>query len=549
MACKARRPVTVSIIAFNDFHGNVEGGNLRWADIPAGGVNWMAAHVAALKTHNPNTVVVSAGDLIGASPLVSALYHDEPTIEAINRLGLEMSAVGNHEFDEGRDELLRMQDGGCHPTDAGHTCRGADVGTPVPFEGAAFEFLAANVIDRRTGKTLFPAYTLRDFEGIKVAVVGMTLEGTPSLVAPSAVAELDFHDEAATANSLVPEIKGRGSEAIILLLHEGGGTAGGINECPGVSGAIVGIVQSLDDEIDLVISGHTHRAYTCRLPNRAGRAVPVTSAGSFGRLLTETELTLDARTHDVVAVAASNRIVEHAGVRPVASLTALVERYRALSAPIIDRAIGTISADIVSSRDAARGSALGRLIADAQLEATKPARRGGAVAAFVNADGIRADLIHDAERDGTVTYGAAFAVLPFGDALVTMTLTGEQIYDLLEQQWGADQPYARILDASKAFAYEHTFDAAGEFATRKGGRHVCPGSVRISGTRVDRRHTYRVTVNSYLAEGGGTFPVLKSGVERRVGGRDLEALGAYLARHSPITPPAAGRIRKVERCR
>jgi len=550
--CKARRQVTVTIIAFNDFHGNLQGGTLKWDDAPAGGVDWLAAYVAALRARNPNSVVVSAGDLFGASALVSSLYHDEPTIEAMNRLGLEINAVGNHEFDEGRDELLRMQNGGCHPTDSGHTCRGADVATPVPFEGAAFEFLAANVTDRRTGETLFPAYALKDYEGIKVAFVGMTLEGTPALVAPSGVADLDFHDEAETANALVPEIKQRGAEAIVVLVHDGGAITGGINECPGISGPIVGIVAALDDEVDLVISGHTHRAYNCRLPNRAGRAVPVTSAGSFGRLLTEIELTLDARTRDVVAVAARNRVVEHAGVGPLATLTVLAERYRALAAPMVDRAIGTISADIVSGRDAAGGSPLGGLVADAQLEATKPAGRGGAVVAFMNPDGIRGDLIHapsGAEGEGTVTYGEAFAVQPFGNTLVTMTLTGQQIYDLLEQQWGADQPYARILQISRGFTYQHTFAVAGEFKTQRGVRHVCRGSVRLGGTPVNRRRSYRVTVNSYLAEGGDNFAILKSGVDRQVGGQDLAALEGYLVTHSPVAPPEWGRIRKVEQCR
>jgi 5'-nucleotidase len=551
-ACGASTRVTVSIIAFNDFHGNLESGNLRWAETPAGGADWMAAHIAALKARNPNSVVVSAGDLIGASPLVSALYHDEPTIEAMNGLGLEISGVGNHEFDEGRDELLRMQNGGCHPTDAGHSCQGAGAGTGVRFEGAAFEFLAANVTDDRTGRTLFHAYSLREFEGVAVAFIGMTLEATPSLVAPSAVADLEFHDEAQTANALVPEIRKHGAEAIVVLLHQGGATTGGMNECPGLFGPIVDIVAALDDEVDLVISGHTHRAYTCRLPNRAGRAVPVTSAGCFGCLLTEIELTLDRSTRDVVAVAAVNRIIEHAAVRPQASLSSLVERYRALAAPIIDRAVGTISADIVSSRDASRGSPLGELIADAQLEATRSAGHGGAVVAFMNSDGIRADLIHAAsgtEGDGKVTHGEAFAVLPFGDALVTMTLTGQQIYDLLEQQWGADQPYARILQASNGFSYQHTFDAAGEFTAQKGGRYVCPGSVRIGGMPVDGRRSYRVTVNAYLAEGGANFAVLRNGVQRRVAGEDLATLEAYIARHSPVAPPAAARTRKVERCR
>lgn len=547
-----RTPVSLAVIAFNDFHGNLESGSLKWAGTPAGGVDWMAAHVAALRARHPNSVLVSAGDLVGTSPLLSALYRDEPTIEAMNLLGLDLGGVGNHEFDDGPDELLRLQNGGCHTSDVAHTCTGANVGTEVPFEGAAFEFLAANVTDRKTGKTLLPAYALRDFEGIPVAFIGMTLENTPALVARSAVEHLEFHDEADTANALVPELKKRGVEAIVLLLHEGGATTGGIDECAGVSGAILDIVAALDDEVDLVISGHTHRAYNCRLRNRAGRAVPVTSAGSFGRLLTEAELTLDRGSGDVVGVTAANRVVEHAGVKPDAALTALVQRYRALAAPTIERAIGTISADMISSRDADRGSPLGQLIADSQLEATKGAERGGAVVALMNADGVRADLTYQAsaaEPDGTVTYGEAFAVLPFGDSLVTMTLTGQQIYELLEQQWGADQPYARVLEVSTGFSYEHTFDASRGFVEQRGGRYVCPDSVKIAGVRVRKDAVYRVTVNAFLAEGGANFSVLESGVERRAGGGDLAALEAYLAAHSPVAPPETGRIRSVRECR
>ncbi|HMY39357.1 MAG TPA: hypothetical protein PK011_08525, partial [Marinagarivorans sp.] len=293
----------VKLVAFNDFHGQLESpGSLRvnaasaTPTLPTGGVDWMAGYLAQLKAQNPRTLVVSAGDIIGASPLVSALFHDEPTIEAMNRLGLDFNAVGNHEFDEGKDELLRMQQGGCHPTDA-NSCKGAQVGTPVPFEGAKFKFLAANVQETASGKTLFPPYAIKQWGNLRMALIGMTLKDTPSIVTPSGVAGLSFKDEAATVNTLVPQLRARGVNAIVVLLHQGGTqpvaqAADTINSCVGnLAGTpMPAIVSGLDDAVDLVITGHTHQAYNCFLPNRAGRSIPVTSANSQGRVLSDINL-------------------------------------------------------------------------------------------------------------------------------------------------------------------------------------------------------------------------------------------------------------------
>jgi len=210
-AAVIKKDTTIKIVAFNDFHGQLESpGTLRvnpgapTPNVAVGGVDWMAGYIANLKSQNPNTVVVSAGDLIGATPLISALFHDEGTIETMNRAGLDFNAVGNHEFDEGKDELKRMQAGGCHPTDL-NTCRGADVGTPVPFEGAKFKFLAANVVETANGKTVFPPYAIKSMGGVRVGFIGMTLKETPTIVTPSGVEGLQFKDEAATVNALIPK--------------------------------------------------------------------------------------------------------------------------------------------------------------------------------------------------------------------------------------------------------------------------------------------------------------------------------------------------------
>jgi 5'-nucleotidase len=559
------KTLQVRVIAFNDFHGNIDGANLNFSSTvdgipsrtPAGGVDYMAGLVKQLRASARNSVVVSAGDLIGASPLNSALFHDEPTIETMNRLGLEFNAVGNHEFDEGRDELLRMQNGGCHPTDA-NSCQGNTVGTPYPFEGAQFDFLAANVVDTASGKTLFPAYGVKNFKGNRVAFIGMTLKGTPSIVTPAGIAGLEFNDEADTVNALVGKLKQRGIDAVVVLVHEGGFAPGSINGCTGVSGPIVDIVGRLDDAVDLVVSGHTHQAYNCSLPNARGRSIPVTSAGSFSRILSSIDLTLDTRSKDVVAVSAVNKLVDRNNVLgaaepivPVAEISSIVAHYNAIAAPIANRVIGSITADITTARNTAGESALGDVIADAQLLATQPADKGGAVIAFMNSGGIRANLTYAGgtagEGDGNVTYGESFTVQPFGNSLVVKTLTGQQLYDLLNQQWGSNQfaDGGRTLQISQGFTYQHSFQPN---VSPLGQNYVCDGSVMLNGQPIEKAASYRVTMNSFLATGGDNYTVFNLGTDQLGGDVDLDAMEAYFGAHSPVAPGPQDRIQQVASC-
>ena len=395
---RRRRPagtVDVQLLSINDFHGNLEppaGSSGRIGTIHAGGVEYLATHVRALEATNPNTVVVSAGDLIGASPLLSALFHDEPSIEAMNLIGLDFNAVGNHEFDEGAAELLRMQDGGCHPVDG---CLDGD-----DFAGADFRFLAANVVREDNGKTLFPAYKIRSFAGAKVAFIGIVLEGTPTIVTPSGVAGLTFLDEADTVNALVPELKAKGVESIVVLIHEGGAQVAPApyNGCVGISGAIVDIVNRFNPEVDAVLSGHTHNAYNCTINNML-----VTSGSSFGRIVTDVNLTIDRATQEVVSMSAENKIVTR-DVAKAADETALIAKYNAIAAPLANRVIGSITATITRTNNAAGESALGDVIADAQFDATnEPGGFGDAVVAFMNPGGIRADLTYASSTAARVT--------------------------------------------------------------------------------------------------------------------------------------------------
>ena len=538
MPAAAGKPQTVEvqILAINDFHGNLEppGGSSGRITLPggatvnAGGAEFLSTHIQQLRATNPNTIFLSAGDNIGASPLLSALFHDEPTIEALNMMGMEYSAVGNHEFDEGVDELLRMQNGGCHPVDG---CQDGD-----DFAGAAFKFLTANVEwkDRHKPKTLFPPVKIRTFKKAKVAFIGVSLESTPTIVTPSGVAGLNFLPEVASVNALVPLLQAKGVRAIVVVLHNGGSQTGFYNECVNLSSDITGIAEGLDDEVDVLITGHTHNAYNCVVDNKL-----VTGASSFGRLITDIDLTIDRGTGDVVAKQANNVIVTR-DVPADPAVTALIDKYKVVAGPLANRVIGSITADITRTATAAGESALGDVIADAQLAATALPGYGDAVVAFMNPGGIRADLTYNqisgGELPGEVTYGEAFTVQPFGNSLVTMSLTGAQIDTLLEQQFDNPLPgQMRILQVSQGFTYTWS-------ASAPTGNKVDIASIMINGVPIDPAGVYRVTVNSFLADGGDRFTVLTQGTDRLGGALDLDALIAYFAAFSPVPPGPMDRI-------
>ena len=524
------REVNLQILAINDFHGNIATTSGAFGGV--GRADFLAANMRAAEAEADNSIIVSAGDLIGASPLISALFHDEPTIEAMNLIGLDINGVGNHEFDEGPAELLRMQFGGSHPVDG-------DLDGD-PFLGANFEFLAANVTIDVTGGTIFPPYTIRNYQGVKVAFIGMTLEGTPSIVTPSGVAGLTFHDEVDTVNALVPQLQQNNIEAIVVLMHQGGfASEGGGNGdgCGTLSGALADIVDGLDDAVDLVIGGHNNQRFACLDHN--GKAV--TMAYHSGRMFTDIDVTLNRVTKDMTVRTIDNKENFQAGVTPAADLTTLIDKYDTLSAPLANAVIGTIASDITETNNAAGESALGDVIADAQLDATAPVGFGEAVVAFMNPGGIRDDLffaeISGGEAPGEITYGEAFSVQPFGNSLVTMTLTGEQIDTLLEQQW-VGQSSPRILQVSGGFTYEWSQAAAD-------GSKVAFASIKIGGVPIVLGDGYRVTVNSFLADGGDNFAVLPEGTERLGGEVDLDALVTYFDINSPVPPGPQDRITRL----
>jgi 5'-nucleotidase len=526
-------PVELRILAINDFHGYLRppSGGIRITDpddrtrkiaVPAGGSERMATLVRQLREGHKNNIFVAAGDLIGASPFLSSMFHDEPTIESMSMMGLAISSVGNHEFDEGKDELLRMQYGGCHPVDK---CLG-----PHPFAGAKFHYLAASTIDKATGKTLFPPFEIREFEGIPVAFIGLTLKDTAKIISPESAKGLEFRDEAETVNALIPELKARGVEAIVVLIHEGGFPTGDYNECPGISGPIVDVVKKFDKAVDVVVSGHTHQAYICEIDGRL-----VTSGDKYGTLVTTIDLKLDRATRDIVSARADNNIVRVSTTSTDPEQTALIESYDRLAAPIANRPAGSVTATLSRAPNEAGESSLGDVVADAQLAATSAAANGGALVAFTNPGGVRADILH--RENAAVTYADVFASQPFRDQLVTLTLSGKQIKNMLEQQW-SDPRRPRILQVSKGFAY--AWDS-----TRPEGERIIAERMSLNGKVIDPAASYRVTVNNYLSVGGDGFTVLKDGTAQQVGIYDVDALFDYFRANSPISPGPTDRIVRV----
>ena len=481
----------MTIAAINDFHGNLrppaEGRG-------AGGAARLATLVGELRARSPGFAFVSAGDLVGATPLLAAHFDDVPVVESLDLMGLDYNGVGNHEFDRGLAHLRRLQ------------------------AGARFSMLAANVVEQATGKTVFPAYGIRDFGGRKVAFIGMTLRATPTFLSPRAHAGLEFRDEVETVAALVPELERQGVSAVVVLIHQGGFAGGGANACDNPWGPIFELAAKFHPMVRVVVSGHTHQAYICRVGDKL-----VTSAGAYGRYLTEVTLNGDGSS------TASNHAVRVDLPADLAQAE-LLARYGRLYAPF-ERVVGRLAAPLPRDANADGESPLGRVMADAQLDATRGA---GAVVAFMNRGGIRAPL--QPAADGTITFADLYAAHPFGNTLVTLPLTGAQIIGLLEQQWVGEP---RVMPVSRGFSY--SWDPA-----RPPGSRVVPGSVAIDGRALEPDAVYRVTMNDYLANGGDGLTLLREVRGRTQGGALLDALIRHLERNQPLAAPQDRRVRRTQ---
>ena len=552
--------INVSILAFNDLHGHLEppslsvreriDGNLT--EVPAGGAAYLAAAIQHHKRLHPLHAVVSAGDMIGATPLISALFLDEPTIEAVNAMGIDFNAVGNHEFDKGTSELMRMRRGGCEKFTRLEPCQ-----VNRQFPGANFEFLAANV-KKSDHETLFPAYGIKTFKQgnqvIKVGFVGMTLKNTPNLVIPEGVKGLKFEDEAATANALVPLLKAQGVSALVLVVHEGGVIQGGPNDasCPGLSGDIVPILNKLDTGFDVVVSGHTHRAYACDYKRiNPNKPFLLTSAGQYGTFLTHIQLSIDPVSKTVQNKTASNVIVQSEAfvnasgvqVQPSSALPffgkqmdveKIVNVYRKASEVQVLKEVGRLSTSITRNASPSGESGLGNLIADAQWSSTASAERGRSDFALMNPGGVRADILIQ-QGGGTVNFGQLFKVQPFGNTLVVKRMTGQQVKDLLEHQFeNLDRP--KVLFPSESLRYEV------DRRQPKGQRVL---NIQIGQKPLDLARAYNVTMNSFLASGGDGFWHFNQAPTLSGGELDVDALSDYVQKRPGLKPAPTDRIRML----
>lgn len=536
-ATASREPVTISLVAMNDFHGNLEPSRYVPANpdgskapaIRAGGAEAVAAALQAWRKEDKDLLFVSSGDLVGASPAMSSLWADEPTIEAMNMLDLRVSAVGNHEFDAGRKELLRQQNGGCDSPRPAKACQMAR-----NYGGAKFTYLAANVVDKATGKPFIPAFRIEEVKGIKVGLVGVVLEDTRSVVMASGIAGLEFGDEAAAINRAVPDMRRQGADVIVALVHQGGSTPENpmTPGCSQLKGPIVDIVRRLDPSIRLVITGHTHQGYLCKVDGRT-----VTQASSYGHLLTRIHMSVQKGAGSVGEIKVENVLMKAGDYPADEKMAAFMAQLKDSSRAALTRPVARLaSAPVLRKQNEAGEAPLGSLIADAVLAAT---RNVGAVIGFMNEGGIRKDL--EAGEGNIAAFGQAQAVLPFGNTLVVMDLSGAQIRALLERQWNKDGSMGSMLQVSNGFSY--TWDAR-----RPVGSRVT--AITLNGKPLEDGKTYRIVANNFLAEGGDNFPEFGKGSKRlETGLLDLDAFTDHLRAiegQGAALAPAAPRIIKVQ---
>ena len=536
----ASGPVEVGIVGINDFHGslepprqavNVGDGKGGITPVPAGGAAWLASAIDSIRAKHPQSMTVSAGDMISASQLASSLYLDEPTIGVMNRIGVDFNAVGNHEFDRGQQELQRMQNGGCEKFTAKVPC------ALEKFTGATFKYLAAST-KRADGSTLFPATGLKTFgsgnQAVTVGVIGLTLKGTPNLVNPTGIQGLTFEDEADTINAAVPQLKAQGADAIVVLIHEGGRTKGDPNPqgCNDFAGDIRPILDRLDSRVDVVVSGHTHWAYVCDYAQlNPAKPFLLTSAGVYGELVTDITLQIDPVAGRVVSKRAENVIVQSVPYtstrgplgntplfpqfQPRADIAQYVAKYVEASKEYTQRPIGKIdrAAPKNEGAEGGAGGPLGNLIADAQLGAT---RDKGAEIAFMNPFGIRAPLVPAA--DGTLTFGDIYLCQPFGNNVVTESMTGAQIKAVLEEGLDDTGPKQAL---APSVGFEFRYDPA-----RPSGNRIV--TITLDGKPLDMAKTYRVTVNGFLGLGGDGFSGFVGKPDTVTGPTDIDALESWI---------------------
>ena len=540
-ATRPATPVEINLVGMNDFHGHLDASKFEYTSIaalaaqshPAGGVDNIAAALQAWRREDKDLLFVGAGDLVGASPAMSSMFADEPSLTALTMAGMYASSVGNHEFDNGRAELLRQQHGGCASIRPDKACKFA-----ASFGGAGFTYLAANVLDAATGKPFLPAYRIADVRGVKVGLIGAVIKDTASLVLASGIVGLHFIDEADAVNKIIPEMRAKGAKVFVLMIHEGGSTTEPFDkpDCSELKGPIVGIVKRLDPAIRLIVSGHTHKGFQCKVDGRT-----VTQAEMGGHVLSRIKMKVNPESGEVLDIGVRNVVIK-AGQYPAdVRVASYLADARARSKEALARPVARLAVRSTGRKATAAGeSALGNLVADSVLEIT---RAQGVQIAFMNSGGMRQDL--DVGENFLATFGNVQIVLPFGNTIVAMDLTGAQLRELIEQQWirqGAAA--ASVLQPSNGFGYKWNPTAAP-------GQRVVPGSMTLNGVALDDNKSYRVAANNFLAEGGDNFPAFKKGLNKQdTQIRDIDALVDFIVKRDKAGTPAgsataAGRIQTV----
>lgn len=539
----------IQLLSINDLHGNLEpppsngsGGRVQTGVdpagkpvyTPAGGATYLSTHLAQLRQGQRDTFTLAAGDLIGASPLLSAAFHDEPTIEALNAMGVELSSVGNHEFDEGYKELLRIQKGGCIKDGAGannqNSCADKDSGGKR-FRGASFDYLAANVEYTSSGQPILAATHVEKFHGgAKVGFIGVVTKTTPSIVTASGIAGLTFQDEAETINKYAAKLQAQGVEAIVAVLHEGGSVKSpDYNDCVGLSTPITTINANVTPAVDVLVTGHSHQAYNCKLADPAGNPRILTQAGNYGKFITDLDLVLNRTTGDVDRSASSaTNIINTRDVPTDPTIDAIIAKYTTYLGPIAGKQLGFVGQDLTRDDPNDTGeTVLGDILADAAKADATVAAKGPIDIGFINPGGIRADLVND---DGVVTYAEAFSVQPFSNYVVSKTLTGAQVKNVLEQQFDNPLPgQTRILGVS-GVTYSWS-------ASAPAGSKI--SNILVNGAPIDLAASYRVAGNNFLLEGGDNFTTFAAGTDTLYGGIDIDAFAAYLTANSSASSPLA----------
>ncbi|GAM12029.1 bifunctional 2',3'-cyclic-nucleotide 2'-phosphodiesterase/3'-nucleotidase [Mesobacillus selenatarsenatis] len=495
----------VQLLGINDFHGQLDTYNSK---LNAGGVDYLAAYLKKHEAENPeNTLMLHAGDAVGASSPVSALLQDEPTINIMNKLGFDVGTVGNHEFDEGVAEMLRLINGGSHPK---------TVDKYGVFGGADFSYVAANVVDEKTNEPILDPYVIKEVSGVPIGFIGIAYSDTPSIVTPSGVAGVKFTDEVEAINKYAAELKEQGVEAIVVITHN---PAKSDSDGSNPTEELVEIAKNVDDEVDVMFGGHNHQ-YT----NTIVDGKLLVQSYSYGTAFSDVDLLIDPVTKDIKKKTAAIVNVARDGITPDPEIKAILDNYIADVAPILNEKIGTTPGFISREANAHGESAMGNMVADAMRWKT------GTDFAFMNSGGVRSDI--DA---GEITWKEAFTVQPFGNDLVKMEVTGAQIKTLLEQQWGSK---VRIMPIS---GLKVTYDD-----TRAAGDRIV-SIVKNDGTPVAPGETYSITVNNYMADGGDGYAILATIKDRTVDVVDLEAFVGYIKENGTVDPKIEGRVLNIKK--